>query len=93
MSSIDGELIVVLLAMEGIVIDQQPVMMRSGIAIFGNLPLGSYTVLARHASLSPTESRQDLVLQNNVMLGVKFVYAESERRLLRIELQEERLDA
>jgi hypothetical protein len=45
MSSMDGELIVVLLAMGGIVIDQQPVMMRSGIAIFGNLPSGSYTVL------------------------------------------------
>ena len=43
--------------------------MRSGIAIFGNLPLGSYTVLARHASLNPTEVRQDVVLQNNVMLG------------------------
>lgn len=93
MSSIDGELVVVLLATGGIVIDQQPVMMRSGIAIFGNLPSGSYTVLARHASLDPTESRQDVVLQNNVMLGIKFIYTEPERRLVRIELQEERLDA
>lgn len=93
MSSIDGELIVFLLATGGVVIDQQPVMMRSGIAIFGDLPSGSYTVLARHASLDPTEARQDIVLQTNVMLGVKFIYAESERRLLRVELQEERLDA
>ena len=93
MSSIDGELVVVLLTMGGIVIDQQPVMLRSGIAIFGDLPLGTYTILARHASLNPTESRQDVVLQNNVMLGIKFIYTESERRLLRIELQEEPLDA
>jgi len=93
MSSLDGELVIVLLAMGGVVIDQQPVMMRSGIAIFGDLPLGLYTILARHASLDPTEARQDVVLQNNVMLGVKFIYTESERRLLRIELQEERLDA
>lgn len=83
---------IVLLATEGIVIDQQPVMMRSGIAIFGNLPSGSYTVLARHAAFEPTESRQDVVLQSDVMLGVKFAYTEPERRLLRIELQEERLD-
>ncbi len=92
-SSVDGELIIVLLATEGTVIDQQPVMMRSGIAIFGNLPFGSYTVLARHSSLDPTEARQDVALQDNVMVGVKFIYTESERRLLRIELQEERLDA
>ncbi len=37
---------------------------------------------ARHASLKPTEARQDVVLQNNVMRGVKFVYTESERQLL-----------
>ncbi len=92
MSSIDGELVVVLLATGGIVIDQQPVMMRSGVAIFGNLPAGSYAVLARHTSLKPTEARQDVVLQSNVMLGVKFIYAEAERQLLNIELQEERLD-
>ncbi|MGA7934153.1 MAG: hypothetical protein WCA35_11445 [Kovacikia sp.] len=91
-SSVDGELVIVLLASGGIVLDQQPVMLRSAIAIFANLPPGKYTVLARHPSLSPTEARQDVLLQNNVMLGVKFIYSELERQLIKVEVQEERLD-
>lgn len=67
-------------------------MIRSGIAIFDNLAVGAYTGLARHPSLDPTEAK-DVVLPSAVMLGVKFVYTEPERRLIRIELQEEQLDA
>jgi hypothetical protein len=92
MASVEGELVVVLVASEGIVIDQQPVMLRSAIAIFDNLPPGNYTVLSRHASLTPTECRQGIQLRDNVMMGVKFIYSESERQLVRIELQEESLD-
>ena len=93
LSSVEGELIIVLLATEGIVIDQQPAMLRSEVAIFGNLPSGSYTFLARHTSLNPTEARQDVVLQSSVMLGVKFISTESAQQLVGIELQEKRLDA
>lgn len=91
-ASVDGEYVVVLIASNGVVIDQQPVMLRSAVAIFANLEPGQYTVLARHTSLSPTEARQDVVLQSNIMMGVKFIYSEAERQLVRIELQEERLD-
>lgn len=92
MASVEGEFVIVLVTSRGIVIDRQPVMLRSAIAIFDNLPSGNYTVLARHASLTPTESRQDIRLRDNVMMGVKFIYSESERQLIRIELQEESLD-
>ncbi len=92
MSSVDGELIVVLLASEGQVVAQQPIRMRVADAIFLNLPAGRYTVVTRHSSLDPTEARQDVVLRENVMLGVKYFYEENERRLLRIELLERRLD-
>jgi hypothetical protein len=54
MASIDGEFVIVLVASEGTVLDQQPVMLRSAIAIFANLTPGAYTVLARHSSLTPT---------------------------------------
>lgn len=92
MSSIDGELVLVLLTSEGAFVDQQPVMLRSAIAIFAELSPGSYTVIARHPSLSPTEAVQNVQLQPNRMIGVKFVYSEAERQLLRIEIQEETLD-
>lgn len=92
MSSIDGELIVVLLTSEGQVVDQQPVRLTVADAIFANLPAGRYTVIARHPSLNPTEARQDIGLSDNVMLGVKYFYAEAERQLLRTEILERRLD-
>ncbi len=92
MSSVDGELIVVLLTSEGQVVDQQPVRLTVADAIFANLPTGHYTVIARHPSLNPTEARQDIVLPDNVMLGVKYFYTEANRQLLRTELLERRLD-
>ncbi|MBW4693847.1 MAG: hypothetical protein KME27_19055 [Lyngbya sp. HA4199-MV5] len=92
MSSVDGELIVVLLASEGQVVDQQPVRLTVADVIFSNLPAGRYTVIARHPSLNPTEARQDIVLSDNVMLGVKYFYAEIGRQLLRTEILERRLD-
>jgi hypothetical protein len=65
----------VLLTSEGVAIDQQPVMLRSAVAIFANLPPGFYTVIARHPLLPLTEARQDIVLQRQQMSGVKFIYA------------------
>lgn len=92
MPSVDGELMLILLTSDGQIVDQQPVSMTAADAIFANLPAGRYTVIARHPSLTPTEARQDLVLQENVMLGVKYFYVEDERQLLRVELIERRLD-
>lgn len=92
MSSVDGELIVILLTSDGQVIDQQPVRLTVADAIFSNLPTGRYTVIARHPSLNPTEARQDVVLSDNVMLGIEYFYAEANRQLLRTEILERRLD-
>jgi hypothetical protein len=92
MSSIDGELILILLTSEGAFVDQQPVMLRSAIAIFANLAPGRYTVIARHPSLFPTEATEEILLQSNRMVGVKFIYSEAQRQLIRIEIQEENLD-
>lgn len=92
MSSVDGELIVVLLTSDGQLITQQPVRVTVADAIFANLPPGRYTVIARHPALSPTEARQDIVLSDCMMLGIKYIYAEAERQLLRTEVIERPLD-
>jgi hypothetical protein len=92
MSSVDGDLIIVLLTSSGQVIDQQPVRFGVADAIFANLPAGRYTVIARHPALNPTEARQDITLSSNVMLGVRYFYTEIDRQLLRIEILERRLD-
>jgi hypothetical protein len=80
------------MASEGQVVDQQPVRMTVADVIFSRLPPGRYTVIARHPSLNPTEARQDVLLPEKLMLGVKYFYVEGERQLLRIELIERRLD-
>jgi hypothetical protein len=92
MSSVDGDLIIVLLTAQGVPIAQQPVMLRSAVAIFANLPAGFYTIFARHPSLNPTEARQDIALRDQQMVGVKFIYSEADRQLIRIEVQEESLN-
>lgn len=92
MSSISGQPIVVLLPSDGQVIDQQPVRITVADAIFSNLPAGRYTVIARHPSLNPTEARQDILLADNTMLGIKYFYTEVERQLLKTEILERRLD-
>jgi len=66
-------LVLVLLTSEGAFVDQQLVMLRAAAAIFANLFSGCYTVIARHPSLSPTEAAQDILLERNTMIGVKFV--------------------
>jgi hypothetical protein len=92
MASINGELVIVLLTSEGQVVEQQPVSLTVADAIFSNLPSGRYTVIARHPSLNPTEARQDILLADDTMLGVKYFYAEADRQLLRVEIVERQLD-
>ena len=92
MPSVDGELVIVLLTSDGQFVDQQPVRLTTADVIFAGLPTGRYTVIARHPSLNPTEARQDITLAENVMVGVRYFYAEAERQLLRIEILERRLD-
>jgi hypothetical protein len=93
MASVEGELVTVLLTSSGSVINQQAVRLTVADAIFLDLPAGSYTVIARHPSLRPTEARQDVTLPDKVMLGVKYFYTEVERQLLRVELDLRNLNA
>lgn len=86
MSSIDGELVTVLLTADGRVLAQQPIRFTVADAVFLDLSPGNYTVIARHSALNPTEARQDISLPDKVMVGVKYFYDETARRLLRIEL-------
>jgi hypothetical protein len=92
MSSVEGELIIVLLAADGQVLAQQPVRLMVADAIFAGLPAGNYTIIVRHSFLQPTEARQDIVLKKNTMLGLKYIYAESTRTLESVEIIERRLD-
>ncbi len=78
--------VTVLLTTGGRIVGQQSVRFTVADAIFLDIPPGNYTVSARHPSLAPTEARQDVLLPDRVMLGVKYFYTEAERQLLRVEL-------
>ncbi|MBW4583099.1 MAG: hypothetical protein KME42_26320 [Tildeniella nuda ZEHNDER 1965/U140] len=69
MSSVDGDLIVVLVTNDGRFQAQQSVTVRQATAFFRNLEAGDYTIIARHTSLMPTEARYD------VGLGVEAAFA------------------
>ena len=87
MSSVNGELIVVLINQDGWFQAQQTVTIRQATAFFQNLPAGNYAIISRHPDLTPTESRYDVRLDEISILGIRFLYNEPERRLLRIETQ------
>ncbi|UBF26468.1 hypothetical protein K9N68_00150 [Kovacikia minuta CCNUW1] len=87
MSSINGELIVVLVARDGFFQTQQPVQLRTAMALFLNIPARDYTIVARHPDLTPTEARYDIGLAETAVFGIRFIYNEPDRRLLRIDTQ------
>lgn len=87
MSSIAGELVLVLVRRDGRFQAQKPVALQNAMALFLNLPAGSYTVIARHPDLNPTEARQDVELGDREVFGVRFVYNEARRQLLSIETE------
>jgi hypothetical protein len=87
MSSVDGEFLVVMLTVEGIVYRQTNASLRVAAALFQNIAAGSYSILIRHRSLIPTEARCDLVLPEQAIFGVRFIYDEPNRRLLGIETE------
>jgi hypothetical protein len=87
MSSINGELIVVLVTRDGLFQSQRPVTLQTAVAIFRKLPAGSYSILVRHPDLVPTEARYDGELSEKTLLGIRFNYNEPERQLLSIETE------
>ncbi|MBW4518126.1 MAG: hypothetical protein KME16_00120 [Scytolyngbya sp. HA4215-MV1] len=87
MSSIHGELIVILLTHDGRFQAQRPVTLQTAAAVFQEIPPGRYTIIARHPDLSPTEARCDAVLSEKTIFGVRFNYNEPERQLSTIETE------
>ena len=87
MSSVAGELILVLITCDGRFMGQQSASPRNAMATFFNLPAGKYTVIARHPLLQPTEARQDLELAINTIFDVRFIYNEPEHQLLNVETE------
>ena len=87
MPSVDGELVIVLVTRDGRFQAQRPVALQNAMALFFNLPAGAYVVIARHSGLEPTEVRQDVDLGDRDIFGVRFVYNEPQRQLLRIETE------
>ena len=53
-------------------------------ASFLGVPAGDYTIVARHPDLTPTEARYDVGLGEKAIFGIRFVYNEPQRQLLRI---------
>lgn len=87
MSSLEGELLVVMLTTEGIVYRQTTASLRVAAAFFRNIPSGQYSVIVRHSALDPTEARFDIRLPENTVFGIRFVYDEPKHQLLRIETE------
>lgn len=92
MSSVEGELLVVMLTTEGIVYRQTTASLRVAAAFFRDIPRGQYAILVRHPALNPTEARYDVNLPDRAVFGVRFVYDEPNRQLLRIETEMRSLD-
>ncbi len=55
--------------------------------MFFDLAVGDYTIIVRHLDLEPTEVRQDVKLPEQAFYGIRFVYNEPQRRLMRIETE------
>jgi hypothetical protein len=88
MSSINGQLIVVLISRDQVFQVQQPVMLRTATAIFRDLVAGNYSILVRHPDLTPTEVRYDTQLTANTIFGIRFFYNEPDRCWLSLETEE-----
>jgi hypothetical protein len=87
MSSVNGELIVVLVTRDGRFQSQRPVTLQTAIAVFRQIPTGNYSIIVRHPDLMPTEARYDVPLSSQSLFGIRFIYNELERQLLRIETE------
>lgn len=87
MPSINGEPIIILVTRDGQFQDQRSLTLRTGVAVFRDIPEGSYTIIARHPDLTPTEARHDAVLTEKTILGIRFTYNEPERQLSTIETE------
>jgi hypothetical protein len=85
MSSINGQLIVVLISRDQVFQVQQPVMVRTATGVFQDLLSGDYSIIVRHPDLPPTEVRYDTHLSANAIFGIRFFYNEPDRYWLSVE--------
>ncbi|MGA7934465.1 MAG: hypothetical protein WCA35_13035 [Kovacikia sp.] len=58
MSSIEGELLTILLLQDGVLLHTQPVDLFLAEVLFFNLPVGRYQVVAIHPSVNPVQVQQ-----------------------------------
>jgi hypothetical protein len=93
MSSIEGELLTILLLQDGVLLHTQLVDLFLAEVLFFNLPVGRYQVVAVHPSVNPAQVQQTVqIVPQTAVMGVRFIYSEPERQLLRVEVREFRAD-
>lgn len=93
MSSIEGERFTVLVLQNQLPLLAQPVDVFLAEALFFNLPPGIYEILVVHSQVNPPQTQQRIQLDaQTAVMGLRFIYSEPERQLLRVEVQEYRLD-
>lgn len=87
MSSVNGEIIVVLVAVDYQILAQSSVSLTSASVVFRDVPAGSYSIVSRHPDLIPTEARYDTDITEKSILGIRFIYNEVARQLINIETE------
>ncbi|MCY7274546.1 MAG: hypothetical protein LH702_12630 [Phormidesmis sp. CAN_BIN44] len=93
MSSVEGELLTIALLQDEILLHTQPADLFLAEVLFFNLPVGRYQVMAVHEAVNPAQAQQTVQINSQtVVIGVRFIYSEPERQLLRAEVREFRVD-
>jgi hypothetical protein len=87
MSSVNGELIIVLITADGRFQVERPVTLRTAVAVFREIPAGNYSIIVRHPDLVPTEARYDTTLAEKTLFGIRFTYNEHDYQLLSLETE------
>lgn len=93
MSSIEGILVSILLLQNGTILHERPVDLFLAEVLFFDLPIGSYEVVAVHPRVNPPQVQQRIqITSQTVVFGLRFIYSEPERQLLRVEISEYKSD-
>lgn len=86
MTSVDGVIFLAILRQDGTTIARKPVNLRYADAQFANLEPGEYIVRAFHQSINSSEASQEIVLEKQELLEVRFIHLKPERQLLTISI-------
>ena len=86
MTSIEGVAFVAIIKQDGSILDRKTVGLRYADAQFPNLPPGKYTAVAFHQAVNPLEASETVILAEDELLEVRFIYLEPERQLLKTRI-------